>query len=515
MKTLYEAIVHHAASRPDSIAIAGDQENMTYASLLQSINQLASLLPLNFLNNTLAIDLENHAAWAVLDLAVMPHHTVTLPIPPFFSDAQILHALEDAGATALITDQPERYQAILGDKLQIITSLTLAGKSLKLLTLDVEPKALPKDTAKVTYTSGTTGTPKGVCLKTQSMTTVAKSIVSATALRADNRHLSVLPLATLLENVAGLYANLLVGGATHLHSAKAVGFNGSQFDIHALINALRTAQATTAILMPGMLAALVAAYETGIEPLQDLRFIAVGGASVAPALLQRADKLGLPVYEGYGLSESNSVVALNTANARNIGSVGKPLPHLQIKVNPDHEIMVKGANYLGYIGHTAPTDDWLPTGDIGSIDQDGYLFISGRKKNLFITAFGRNVSPEWIERDLCHTSVIQQACVFGEAKPWNTAVIVANAETDDMAIDLAIASVNEQLPEYAQISRWIRADSPFTVSNQQLTPNGRLKRDHIWQHYQHPIDVLYSTQAPSTLTTRKNHDVLPNTASSY
>lgn len=515
MKTLYEAIVHHAAGKPDSIAIASDQENMTYASLLQAINQLASLLPLNFLNNTLAIDIENHAAWAVLDLAVMPHHTVTLPIPPFFSDAQILHALEDAGANALITDQPERYQAILGDKLQMIMGLTLAGKSLKLLTLNITAQALPKDTAKVTYTSGTTGTPKGVCLKTESMTTVAKSIVSATVLQADNRHLSVLPLATLLENVAGLYANLLVGGATYLLPSQAVGFNGSHFDITALINTLRSTRATTAILMPGMLAALVTAYEAGIEPLPDLRFVAVGGASVAPALLQRADKLGLPVYEGYGLSESNSVVALNTASGKNIGSVGKPLPHLQVKVSADQEIMVKGANYLGYTGHAAPTDDWLPTGDIGSIDEDGYLYINGRKKNLFITAFGRNVSPEWLERDLCDTATIQQACVFGEAKPWNTAVIVANVETDDMAIDLAISSVNQQLPEYAQISRWIRADNPFTVSNQQLTPNGRLKRDQIWQHYQPQIDALYSTQAPSTLTTRNNHDVLPNTASSY
>ena len=515
MKTLYESVVHHAFNNPEKIAITSDQGDLTYAGLLKSLKQLASVLPLYDKSQPLAIDIENHAAWAVLDIALMVNHTVSLPIPTFFSDAQILHAVDDAGASGFITDQLQRYQRVLGERIQNIVDLHFVDKSLSLIRLKTKSKSLPESTAKITYTSGTTGNPKGVCLDVTAMTSVASSIVTATELQADNRHLAVLPLATLLENVAGLYANLMVGGTTFLLPSHAVGFNGSQFDIHALIYQLRTTKATTAILMPGMLAQLVFAYESGIEPLTDLRFIAVGGASVAPELLTRAEKVGLPVYEGYGLSESNSVVALNTRTDRKIGSVGKALPHLQFKISAENEILVKGANYLGYIGHPSPSGDWLPTGDIGYVDDEGYLFINGRKKNMFITAYGRNVSPEWLERDLCATSAVQQACVFGEAKPWNIAIIVADADTSDVHIDEAIVTVNHQLPDYARINHWLRAESPFSVINQELTPNGRLKRDKIWQHYQSNIEAVYATEASKQLTARNLNDVLPDTVSRH
>lgn len=495
MQTLYQAITHYAATQPDKLAIVSGLNTLSYAALLKALHQFSSHLPLDSLSKTVAIDLENDQAWAVLDLSMLPHKTVTLPIPPFFSDTQIQHAIQDASAGTVITDKPERYQSILGDKVKQTVNINIVGQTLKLLTIEHATKTLPAGTAKVTYTSGTTGTPKGVCLSCQSMTAVAQSIAKATQLATDNRHVAVLPLATLLENVAGLYANLLAGGTTYLLPTSTVGFTGSQFDIQQLIQTLRDTQANSAILMPGMLAQLVAAYESGIQPLNDLNFLAVGGASVAPDLLRRAKQVGLPVYEGYGLSESNSVVALNTRATTKIGSVGKPLPHVQVKVGANNELFAKGANHLGYIGHPPPTDEWLPTGDIGYQDDEGYLFINGRKSNMFITAYGRNVSPEWIERDLTNTAPILQACVFGEGKPWNMALIVASSKTNTNTIELAISSVNQHLPEYARIHQWVLADGPFTVKNEQLTPNGRLKRDQIWTHYQPIIDARYTQEA--------------------
>lgn len=495
MDTLYEAITHHANTQANKVAIASDQDSLTYSALLSTLHQLASILPLECLSKTVAIDLENHAAWAVLDLSLLPHKTVTLMVPRFFSNVQIQHALVEAGASAIITDRPGRYHKIFEEKCAHKVNLTIAGQSLSLLTLDTPEKTLPKGTAKITYTSGTTGTPKGVCLSNNSMTSVAKSFCKAAQLSTENRHLSVLPLATLLENVAGLYANLFAGATTFLQPTNSVGFSSSRFRVERLIHMLRSTKANSAIVMPGMLAQLVSAYEAGALRLKDLKFLAVGSASIAPDLLKRAIRVGLPVYEGYGLSEGHGVVALNTHSHYKVGSVGKPLPHVRVKVGPNHEIFIKGSNHLGYIGHPISSEEWLPTGDIGYLDKDGFLFISGRKNSQFITSYGLNISPEWLERDLTNTAAIKQACVFGDEKPWNTALIVADEKADADSIELAVAIVNHRLPEYARISQWIKADAPFTINNKELTPSGGLKRDRIWEHYQPAIDANYAADA--------------------
>ena len=198
------------------------------------------------------------------------------------------------------------------------------------------------------------------------------------------------------------------------------------------------------------------------------------------------------MFEGYGLSESASVVALNTPNANKIGSAGKPLPHLKIQFSSENEILVKGANYLAYTTQTEEAHEWLATGDIGYLDDDGFLFINGRKKNIFITSFGRNVSPEWVERDLTSAASIAQACVFGEAKPWNVAIITTKPGAASSLLAGDIAQINQHLPDYARITKWLLADAPFSVANGQLTPNGRLKRDAIGQMYQDKINALYT-----------------------
>ena len=230
--------------------------------------------------------------------------------------------------------------------------------------------------------------------------------------------------------------------------------------------------------------------ESGAQALNHLQFVAVGGAHVSTSLLNRAKNVGLPVFEGYGLSESASVVALNTPAANKIGSVGKPLNHIQLSFSAEQEILVKGAQFLGYTQESA-TQDWLATGDIGYLDAQGYLFINGRKKHIFITSFGRNVSPEWVERELTSQFNIAQACLFGEAKPWNTAVIVAQTNVNPEQIQQSVAKVNQSLPDYAQIKQFVLVDSPFSVTNLQLTPNNRLKREAIWRAYEHTINALY------------------------
>lgn len=495
--TLLKTIQQHVAKTPEHIAVQNGELVWTYRELLTEISLSQQAIKECKENCTLALAMDNHTAWAALDIAATANQTPLVPLPAFFSDTQILHAVKDAGASVLITDNPQRFATLFDYLITQKSTITIAGKRLMMMHLNIASKPLPASTAKITYTSGTTGQPKGVCLSEQAMLNVATSVQALVNLSGTEQHLCVLPLSTLLENVAGLYATLLAGGTAHIMPSEMVGLMGSSLNVNQLHQALENTQANTAIFIPELLTALVAACEAGAAPLPDLRFLAVGGASVAPALLSRASQLGLPVFEGYGLSESASVVALNNVANHKVGSVGQLLPHLNIKLSDENEILVKGASYLGYTNAenekaSEGQDTWLTTGDIGYLDDEGYLFINGRKKNIFITSYGRNVSPEWVERDLTSTPAIAQACLFGEAKPWNTALIVSTADATVETISSAIDAINQSLPDYARVSKWLLASEPFAVANKQLTPNGRLKRDVIWESYQDTIDTLYA-----------------------
>jgi len=487
--SVLQAVKQHASVLPNTAALVGQATRLNYAELNQAIDDL--VYDLKGQTRPVALAVSNHPAWVVIDLALMKMQTPLVPLPFFFTDAQLLHAVLDAGGNVLITDMPERFSQILGDFVIRKSTLTVANKRLMRLDLQVMAKSLPQNTAKITYTSGTTGQPKGVCLSQASMTSVANSIVLSAELKPGLQHLCVIPLSTLLENVAGVYASLIAGATVHVLPSEAVGFVGSRFDISLLHHALIATQANTAILIPELLSALLSKLESGAAPLTHLTFLAVGGAKVSLSLLTRAQQLKLPVFEGYGLSECASVVTLNNPNSLKLGSVGKPLPHVAIKLAEDHEILVKGQHFLGYTNAASnQTSEWLATGDIGEMDAEGYVFIKGRKKNIFITSFGRNVSPEWVESVILNANCVAQVCVFGEAKPWNVALVVPTPEATQVDIQQAIDMANKLLPDYARVKEWLLAQ-PFTAANQQLTANGRLKRETIWQKYHTEILELY------------------------
>jgi long-chain acyl-CoA synthetase len=505
---LLSVLSNHAAKQPKKIALNGANTQISYEAIFCHLETIKSALTHC---NCLAILLDNHPAWVLLDLAALDLNLPIVPLPMFFTPAQCLHAMQDAGVDCLITDRPTQVAEYAGAYITSQNVLHVADLDLTLIQLNFAKKSLPKNTAKITYTSGTTGAPKGVCLSAKAMLNVANSVKTVANVGENDQHLCVLPLSTLLENVAGIYTTLLAGATAHVLPAEMIGLNGSQLNVQKLYVALANTQASTAIFIPELLNALVSYIENGAAQLPHLRFLAVGGAHVAPQLLQRATAINLPVFEGYGLSECASVVALNGfANSGSklnsftiqdsklnsfelpkIGSIGKPLPHVAINIADDGEILVNGAQFLGYVGNAQPKNqgDWLATGDIGFVDENGFLFINGRKKNMFITSFGRNVSPEWVECELTSQAEILQACVFGEAQPFNIAIVVSTAQLS--VIEAAIAKTNLALPDYAKIGKWLLVEECFSNKNQQLTTNGRLKRDAILQHYQAQINTLY------------------------
>lgn len=499
MSLVLSAISGYAASRPDAIALSDGGFCVAYSELEKLVSQAAGELKATGAQ-TLGLALDNSPLWAVLDLASISSGQKLVPLPGFFSPSQLVHAISDSGIDLILADRQE-YLGLLeraGLKVLRVTEHELCRKKYFWIHIENRTKSLiHSGAAKITYTSGTTGQPKGVCLSLDTIENVAAAIAGAVQATSEDRYLSVLPLSTLLENIAGLYIPLLSGATCLLLPLEKVGLYGvTKLDVARMAGALAEHRATATNLTPQLLQALLMFIEA--QPslnLNSLRFVAVGGAPVSERLLRKAQALNLPVYEGYGLSECASVVSLNTPQHHRIGSAGRPLPHVQIKFGDDGEILVKGSVMLGYGGmEAADPGGYWPTGDTGFMDESGYLHLTGRKKNIYITSFGRNVAPEWVERELTQHPAIAQAAVFGEGRPWSVAVVMPR---NPGLVEEAVAQANGELPDYAQVAAWIVADAPFTLENGQLTSNGRLKRDAIWPIYRDRIEMLYSNKPVS------------------
>lgn len=487
--SLFAAI---AARAPDAPLLVGSRGAWTARELQREIDVLAARLAGR---RVLAVLADNGPAWLAADLAALRAGVVHVPLPGFFDAGQLAHALDRSGADTVLTSEPARIVALgcgftvadTHEGLAWLTRTRTAGAR------------IPDGTAKISFTSGSTGRPKGVCLSAAGLFDTAQAVADRLADVPIRRHLAVLPLALLLENVAGVYAPLLRGAAIHVPELAALGWRGmSGFDPAALHGVVARTAPESLILVPELLKAWsLHLAATGQRAPAGLAYVAVGGARVDASLIDGARALGLPVYQGYGLTECGSVVSLNGPGDAGAGGddVGRPLAHTRVRVH-GREIRVASRAFLGYLD-----DDAAPvagmrefaTGDLGHVDAAGHLRLAGRRKNLIVTSYGRNVAPEWVEAALLAQPAVRQALVAGEARPWLSAVLVPAPGAGRDGLAAAVAAANAALPDYARIGAWVSAP-PFTAEDGLATGNGRPVRAAILARHAAALAALYSEE---------------------
>lgn len=451
-----------------SIALRDEHDEVTYAELWSRVTREAEALTLRLEERHLsgrpvALLADNGIDWVVRDLACMLAQIPCVPVPPFFNAEQRAHLLQDSGCVLLLAQTAQGWAEQW---------------------LETQAVSLPSGTCKITYTSGSTGEPKGVCLGAESLQNTLEALAERIGSSGVTEHLCTMPLAVLLENLAGVYLPLWLGKRVSLPGLSSLGLGSMQRPEPArFIATLAASQADSLILLPATLGWLVTATQSHLLPAERWKLLAVGGGKSGQQLLAQADALGLPVYEGYGLSEVGSVVALNGPECRRLGSVGKPLSHLEVRLADDGEVLVRGNAMLGYIGdpEVPPTASWLATGDWGEWDADGFLTIQGRKKSTLITGFGRNVAPEWVEAELAAVPGVLQCFVYGDEEQGIQALLFAPTLAGTQEGEALLQACNNRLPEYARLRGWQFIHDSLSRERGELTANGRVRRHIIFQ----------------------------------
>ncbi len=454
MSELRNALVRNAARLSDSVAFADDEGAITWRHLASRV--AGAVLALGPQPETVGIAGRNGVEWAIAFLAASLAGKTIVPIPAFFSPAQIANLVADAGISRIIATDDRA------------ASLPPSLPRERLPQTEAPLTAMPPDCTGsgrlVIFTSGSTGRPKGVRLFRNQHLFTAHALARLVGAREGDRYLSLLPLPMLLEIICAIIIPVLVGGESVFAPQVAeVAVAGRSVD---LVETLANTRPNVSVMVPRLLALyaqqLLAQRKS---PPESLRFLAVGGAPLPRNVAQVARRAGIPFFEGYGLSECASVVALNTPDASRPGTVGRPLPGLSVRVE-DGEIVVSGPSVMdGYLHGGDVTGAWR-TGDLGEMDDDGFLRVLGRKDNLIVSPTGRNISPEWIESLLVgHPEVL--ACAFSwtdTAGPVLLIVPSGNSEgwsgKGEAAERIrAILEPLQEVPEYA-LPRRVHCISP-------------------------------------------------------
>jgi len=473
MPSLFESLLDNAGADGTAKAFTDAEHDLNRREFLAAVSNLATQL--QRMPRVVGLLMPNGVTWAVAVIAAAAAGKTIIPLPTFFSPAQIAHIVADAGVELILTD----------GQIEIAGAL----KELATLEVNVDTKTASQlqprpDFTVIIYTSGSTGTPKGVRLGKQQIAWSTRALAKASEATHADSYLSILPLSLLLEMLAAIFVPLTVGGRTFFdrRTANAIG----QGNVQSLAGVFERHKPTSSVLLPQLLKIWVTELSAkGQTAPAALRFVAVGGAPVPKAVADRAALLGIPIHEGYGLSECCSVVALNRPGARVAGTVGQPLDGLDVIIE-DGEIIVSGPSVTqGYLGKADHCGPWR-TGDLGRFDEAGNLIVLGRKDNLIVTGYGRNVSPEWVETALLSDPRLVLACVSGGSEQSLTAVLIPAPAAEpwfmtasEAELSGLVRDLTSGLPSYARPEHAITVSLAAARTEHLVTDNGRVRRNAI------------------------------------
>ncbi len=463
-----EALARHAGRQPDRTALAHGAHILSYAALSDRVaGAMASMA--RWAGSVVGLGVADPIDSAVADLAALGAGVTLVPVPLFFSHRQVRHLLSNAGCIGVLYDAA--------------AAPLVANEGYPWLGLDAVSDASADDLSvfskRIIYTSGTTGTPKGVIHGRRQLDHAVLGLSSAVAATADDRHASLLPQSMLLEQIAGLHLPIYAGAEVHYGPAAASAL--ARGDAGPAIDFLDRCRPTTTIIVPRQLAALVAGYSaSGARAPSSLRLVAIGGAALSADLAERAHACGLPVREGYGLSECCSVVALQRSSHGAAGSVGAALDGTEIRI-VDDEIVVFGPTVMdGYVGGRSCNGIWR-TGDLGRLDADGNLVVLGRRDEVLVTSLGRNVFPQWVEGTLDHVSGQDGLAVTLDED--GEIVCIVETETGGAGPLAALQAAADGLPAYARPARWFFTRTGTLAAAGLFSGNGKLLRPALRDWY--------------------------------
>jgi long-chain acyl-CoA synthetase len=552
----------------------GVWQDLSYAELGTIVEETAAgLIALGIApGDRVCILAETRPEWTQVQFAVVSAGAIVVPIYPSNSPEECEWVIGNSGAVAVVCEDAAQLAKVerVRDALPSLKHIVLIDPVPERQSLD-EVRAVgsdedraevrrrteastPDDPILIIYTSGTTGRPKGCVLTDRNLMSCAAVAPEMGIASSDDIDYLFLPLAHVFAQTINIDASAIgavvaycSNGAKNIMSdlaeVRPTGFPSVPRIFEKIYTKFAGAMApeqlatlvrdTLAVQrldasgegVPDELRASAAQGEQLFAMVRQvfggrIRWTISGAAPIAPEIIEFFAAAGVPVYEGYGLSESAANGTVNSADAWRIGTIGRPLPGVDVRVAPDGELLMRGPHiFVGYWNNpeaTAETvvDGWLQTGDLGTVDDDGFVRITGRKKDIIITAGGKNLTPSEIENDLRQSPLISQAIMYGDRRPYPVALITldeeyvlpwANAQglPSDLrtlaghesvrdAIQQVLDKVNARYAQVAQIKRFALLDHDFSQETGELTPTQKVKRRVINDKYAAVFDRLYA-----------------------
>jgi long-subunit acyl-CoA synthetase (AMP-forming) len=549
--TLCEAFQITAAERPDQVALRtrGDEVAITYREYAERVRRIAGGLASVGVErcDAVALILVNRPEFNLVDTAAL--HLGAAPFSIYNTSApeQIEYLFSNAGNRIVVTERAflprvraaiarggvavERIVLVDGDEDGTISLAELEEAERSGFDFDASWRAVePADILTLIYTSGTTGPPKGVQLTHANMIAEVRGTSERLPARPGGRIISFLPAAHIADRWSAHYWGSYCLGLTvtcvadlrtvvqHLPEVRPTAWGA----VPRIWEKIKAALEAQGVVNPGALAAEQRSAIVARLGLDQAEFHIVGAAPTPREVLEYFDALGVPICELWGMSELSCCVTINPPERIRIGTCGPPVEGAEVRIADDGEVLVRGALVMkGYRNDPEKTaeaidaDGWLHTGDIGQLDEDGYLTIVDRKKELIINAAGKNMSPANIEARLKAASPLIGQCIcIGDGRPYNVALLVldpdasaaharahalpdasaaALAASDDVRslVAEALEEANSHLSRVEQIKRFTILPVDWLPDSDELTPTMKLKRKPIQRKYAREIEALY------------------------